>query len=79
MSAYGYRDAYWNEGAYSVGALIDKNKFEGALILEGGRLNSNRCGNCRNRNDCVTISTNVWEKKRASRDHAQVFFLTPLY
>ena len=37
MSAYGYRDAYWNEGAYSVGALIDKNKFEGALILEGGR------------------------------------------
>ena len=37
MSAYGYRDAYWNEGAYSVGALIDKSKFEGALILEGGR------------------------------------------
>ena len=37
MSAYGYRDAYWNEGAYSVGALINKNKFEGALILEGGR------------------------------------------
>ena len=37
MSTYGYRDAYWNEGAYSVGALIDKNKFEGALILEGGR------------------------------------------
>ena len=35
MSAYGYRDAYWNEGAYSVGALIDKNKFEEALILEG--------------------------------------------
>ena len=37
MSAYGYRDAYRNEGAYSVGALIDKNKFEEALILEGGR------------------------------------------
>ena len=36
MSAYGYRDAYRNEGAYSVGALIDKNKFEEALILEGG-------------------------------------------
>ena len=28
MSTYGYRDAYWSEGAYSVGALIDKNKFE---------------------------------------------------
>ena len=28
MSTYGYRDAYWNEGAYSVGALIDKKKFE---------------------------------------------------
>ena len=28
MNTYGYRDAYWNEGAYSVGALIDKKKFE---------------------------------------------------
>ena len=35
MSAYGYRDAYWNEGAYSVGALIDKKNSSEALIREG--------------------------------------------
>ena len=37
MSAYGYRDAYWNEGAYSVGALIDKKTIRVRHLLERGR------------------------------------------
>lgn len=39
------RDVYWNEGAYSKGVLIDKNKFKGELIREGaliGRKAANR-------------------------------------
>ena len=39
------RDVYWNEGAYSTGVLIDKNKFKGGAYQRGGTVIGRKAAN----------------------------------